>query len=104
MCARGAILYEAETLDYESPALTAELQARSDQKVKHSKPQVTNPECIQTRNESARIWKIFEKRFRPRICSPSLLIHLGAQRKAKAVIWLSGAQNKFRIAECALRI
>jgi hypothetical protein len=43
MCAREAILYEAETL------------ARSDQKVKHSKPQVTNPKCSQIGNESARI-------------------------------------------------
>jgi hypothetical protein len=34
--------------DYES----AELQARSDQKVKHSKSQVTNPECIQIGNEA----------------------------------------------------
>jgi len=33
-------------LNYESPVLTAELQARRDPKVKHSKPQVTNPECI----------------------------------------------------------
>jgi hypothetical protein len=38
--------------DYESPALTAELQARSDYKVKHSKPQVTNPECIQIRKRN----------------------------------------------------
>src|SRR5437588_11194456 len=94
MCARGAILYEAETLDYEPPALTAELQARSDQKAKHSKPQVTNPECIQTRNEGARIWKISDKRFRPRICSPSLLIQLGTQRNSKAVLWLIRAAHK----------
>jgi len=32
--------------NYESTALTAVLQARRDPKVKHSKPQVTNPECI----------------------------------------------------------
>jgi len=32
--------------NYESPALTAELQARRDPKVKHSKPQVINREWI----------------------------------------------------------
>ena len=32
--------------DYESPALTAELQARVDYTVKHSTPQRTNPESI----------------------------------------------------------
>jgi hypothetical protein len=32
--------------NYESPALTAELQAGRDPKVKHSKPQVTNREWI----------------------------------------------------------
>ena len=32
--------------DYESPALTAELQARMIVEVKHSKPLVTNPESI----------------------------------------------------------
>jgi hypothetical protein len=32
--------------DYESPALTAELQARVDYTVKHSTPRVTNPESI----------------------------------------------------------
>ena len=32
--------------DYESPALTAELQARTIVEVKHSKPLVTNPESI----------------------------------------------------------
>ena len=43
---KGRSASEGKTLDYESPALTAELQARRDPKVKHSKPQVTNPECI----------------------------------------------------------
>ena len=33
--------------DYESPALTAELQARFNQELKHSKQLVTNPESIQ---------------------------------------------------------
>jgi hypothetical protein len=33
-------------LNYESPALTAELQARINTEVKHSKPLVTNPENI----------------------------------------------------------
>jgi hypothetical protein len=32
--------------NYESPALTAELQARVDYRVKHSTPRVTNPESI----------------------------------------------------------
>jgi hypothetical protein len=32
--------------NYESPALTAELQARMIVEVKHSKPLVTNPESI----------------------------------------------------------
>ena len=36
----------ARRVGLEATALTAELQARNDQKVKHSKPQVTNPECI----------------------------------------------------------
>jgi hypothetical protein len=53
--------------NYEFPALTAELQARRDQKVKHSKPQVTNPECVQIRNERAHL-KDIEKRFGPRFC------------------------------------
>ena len=33
-------------LNYESPALTAELQARVDYTVKHSTPQRTNPDSI----------------------------------------------------------
>ena len=32
--------------DYESPALTAELQARVDYTVKHKPPRVTNPENV----------------------------------------------------------
>ena len=35
--------------DYESPALTAELQARSEQKVKHSKCHMTTPESFRGR-------------------------------------------------------
>jgi hypothetical protein len=34
------------SLNYESPALTAELQARVDYTVKHSTPQRTNPDSI----------------------------------------------------------
>ena len=38
--------HEGKTLDYESPALTAELQARTDFGLKHSISRVTNPESL----------------------------------------------------------
>jgi len=44
--ARQVAKHEGLTTDYESPALTAELQARVDYTVKHSTPQRTDPESI----------------------------------------------------------
>ena len=38
--------------DYESPALTAELQARVFMEVKHSQPLMTNPESIRSCSNS----------------------------------------------------
>jgi len=42
----GENMRKESFFNYESPALTPELQARRDPKVKHSKPQVINREWI----------------------------------------------------------
>jgi hypothetical protein len=38
--------YKGKTVDYKSPALTAELQAHLNCRVKHNTALVTNPESI----------------------------------------------------------